>query len=214
MAAVENLKDKWSGRRCFITATGQSISDQDMSKLDGEAVIGCNMSFLTVRPEYHCVSDNGMWDRNKKMMLSEPFVKVVCACKNVPERDDVVNLHRTPTEQKKLYRKQKQFSRNLEALHYSPSVVTTLCIPLAWHMGVRKIYLLGCDFTRGHFYGDSDGVDKHEHRDALAFHGSKWKLKYWKRARELFALDGGVIYNASPVGDVDLFDRVDYGSLF
>ena len=87
---------------------------------------------------------------------------------------------------------------------------------LAAYMGVKEIYLLGVDFTYGgqeknveytHFYGTdksgnaSIGYVKHV---ALAY----------QSAKEYADSHGIKIYNATRGGKLEIFERVDFDSLF
>ena len=211
---IDKFKNIHAGKRCFIMATGPSIEKQDLSLMKNDIVIGCNLSILNYTPNYLGISDNGMWTRNRDKIINTPCPKFVCACKNVSINNSIYMINRTPTSEK-LYKAQKSFSKNLKLLHYAPSVVLTVAIPLAWHMGFKSIFLIGCDCTRGHFYDKNKEIaDKLEHRNKPAFHGNDWKLKYWRSAKVLFELSGGKIYNATHGGNLDIFKRVEYESLF
>ena len=88
-----------------------------------------------------------------------------------------------------------------------------MCIQLAVYLGFAEIYLLGTDFTGvnnygskyGHFYDEKD-LDSVCYTDQV-------KLGY-EKAKQYADCHGIKIFNATRGGNLEIFERVDFDSLF
>lgn len=110
--------------------------------------------------------------------------------------------------------------------------VINLSLKLAYWMGIREIYVTGCDHnfsvpdthTGEVIFGNtvilSDGEQNHFHPDYRK-KGDKWttpQLGHIERnfayAGKVFAADGGKIVNASRFSKLNVWERVDFNQLF
>ena len=93
---------------------------------------------------------------------------------------------------------------------------------IAVYMGIKDIYLLGCDFNYSHgidisgrYFENRNVVD---HFDKAGQVDSTPNLQYNYRAylaAEKYARSHGFrIYNATRGGKLDVYERVDFDSLF
>jgi hypothetical protein len=62
-AEISKFKNKHQGERCFIIATGPSLAQQDLKKLQGEVCIGIHDAWLhpdipLIKPRYHLIAPN------------------------------------------------------------------------------------------------------------------------------------------------------------
>jgi hypothetical protein len=144
------LRNNELGRRVFILANGPSVNKEDLSLLEDEVVIGMNAStMLEARfnfcSKYYVLSDARFigapdkrpWATEK---LSPASHRVVRA--DIRHLDDPMLFEKT-TYVAPLSR--NGFSRDLSfGFHYG-CTTTMLAIQLAWHLGSREVYLLGCD---------------------------------------------------------------------
>jgi len=144
------LRHREQGKRVFILANGPSLKDEDLSRLQGEIVIGMNASTMLEEPfgfvsKYYALSDARFISAPEKRpwattKLSEGTVRVV--------RSDLRAYDDASFESRTFYTQaisRDGFSRNLShGFHYG-CTTTMLALQLAYHLGSREIYLLGCD---------------------------------------------------------------------
>ena len=130
---------------------------------------------------------------------------------------------------KHFYPGQPQFGTNaLDTIYWGSTIVYT-CIQLAWYMGIREIYLIGIDFNfkvpskvdpTNKAVLISQGEVNHFHPDYRR-PGERWyqpnlhhQQQSFLAAREAVTSMGGQIYNATRGGKLDIFQRVDFDTLF
>mgnify|MGYP001138921770 CR=1 FL=1 len=113
---------------------------------------------------------------------------------------------------------------------YPAQSVSIMALQLAIYMGFKKIYLLGLDHDwvlrfaerlPTHFYKSEESVL--EKSGLTDWEQTDWEeqfLSYWnlwqqyKKLKTFAQSKGAVIYNATAGGLLDVFERVDYNSLF
>jgi hypothetical protein len=223
--------------RCFILCTGPSLQSQDLTPLRGETLFAVNGMYLHPQydhldPAYHFTADPQLGvDRES----------------NVAWLRDLEQAARRPTfvfpaQVEPLIRKHGLFQgRKIHYLFFSEegcesgrirsrltrpmsvvSSVSLACLLVAIEMGIRTIYLLGCDHDwlanpsqSLHFYGP----DPHFVDDSATYPYEivmESQLRLWKAYRHVreFALKRGIrIYNATRGGYLDVFPRVNYEQL-
>ena len=121
------------------------------------------------------------------------------------------------------------FSTDFAKVAYAGQSVTMMQLQLAYYLGFTAVYLIGMDFSyaipqsaeiNGATIISADDDPNHFHPDYFG-KGKKWHdpkldrvLMNYKKCKEAFEADGRKIYNATIGGKLELFERVDYGSLF
>ena len=246
---IEDLRDLHRGRRAFIIGNGPSIKAQDLSKLSGEITFVTNWfanheSYDLIQPKYYCISSHevfGGWNAKKPRL--DPTL-----------RDAILNRnwrahHFFPIWARDSLLKDKQFSvRRTNFLIFERPKATvlergrmnwdlsanlddgmtgiiTFCLPLAYHMGIREVYLLGCDCD----YGIQKPNDPKSYFYDFAKHTtstSKFETlsRVWGEGGEIFQIydivqrearsQGLKIMNATRGGLLESFERVDFEGLF
>ena len=101
---------------------------------------------------------------------------------------------------------------------YDGSTVVYVCIQLAVYLGFKEIYLLGVDFNytaygKNHF---TEQVEPYEQFDGMNGQNRLLNLSYkaFQKAREYASNHGIKIYNASRRTCLDVFEQVNFDSLF
>ena len=121
------------------------------------------------------------------------------------------------------------FSKNASKLIWSGGTVSYVCLQLAFYMGFSEVYLIGFDHNytkpsdvkiKGNAWTSQRNDPNHFHPDYFG-KGKRWHdprvdrmAKAYKRAKQAFESDGRRIYNATVGGKLEVFERVDYQSLF
>lgn len=252
----ENTKFKniHKGERCFILASGPSITQQELSVLEGETCIAVSHFHLhkdirTIKPKYHVLApshppftfnDSGKYFSDFKEKYADMDVTYFLGDNSFPYSfRKLVQTHPELSVNNAYYLNyepgfdidEENYSQNniwdISKTVFSPRTVIYSALQVAGYMGFSEIYLLGCDHdylndtkrtTNHHFYKEEAGISDKEHLDA--FSSEKWFYEYymrWKHYRLMrMALEekGCKVYNATRGGMLDVFERVEFETLF
>ncbi len=236
---LNGLRDRHRGERCFIIGNGPSLNETDLGLLADEYTIAVNGIFYKydeigfkstffVVEDRHVVNDN--LDRINEIDYSIKFFPSRYA-KTVRKTADTYFL---PTDFQ-FYDpacpnfEVPRFSTDAAEVIYAGQTVTYLNFQLAYHLGFTEVYLIGVDFSYtipetalvdGATITSVEDDPNHFHPDYFG-EGKKWHdpklhncLKVFEEAKRAYEADGRKIYNATVGGKLELFDRVDYASLF
>jgi len=232
---LADFADRHKGRRCFIAGNGPSLNKIDMSKLKDEIVFGSNRCYIGfekwgVRFPYWGVEDMsvGGWQ-------SEGWRNLGGAMKFVPE--DMLHLARPGDSElcpvhfaRVPFQDREPLFSVYPEIAFHGKTVTYLLLQLAAIMGCSPIYLIGVDFhftqenvqlenkgsTWRQVKGDLNHFDPNyipegRYLDRPYWDQQKLAFQSAKRAAEAY---GFQIFNATPGSKLDVFERVEYESLF
>ena len=238
-ARLRNLKDRFKGvDRCFIIGNGPSINKTDLNLLKNEVSFATNGIFLKFpdtdfRPTIYVVEDHLVGeDRYEEINNLEieyklaPFYLAYC----LEEDENVIYYnHRSRVS----YPHGFDFSTNAEEITYTGCTVTFSCMQLAYYMGFKEIYLVGVDMSyqipekvkKMNEYDteilDMDFDDPNHFASDYFGRGYRWhdpnvdKMEEaYKEARKVTEQNNVKIFNATIGGECEVFDRVNYQSLF
>lgn len=221
-------KNKHKGERCFIIGNGPSLNPQDLEKLraNREVSFGSNKIYLIYkktlwRPTYYMVIDiQGMQINNqeiRKYMGKTPFIPEFFYVDFSPveeaSRFSMINKIYAPDED--IY-----FSDDITKGIASGRTVTYAMLQAACYMGFSDIYLLGVDFSWGekgedtHFCKDYDDAKWDEFQRTQAVFDKQEIHRAYNAAKKYADQNHINIYNATRGGYLDVFNRVDFDSLF
>lgn len=225
--------------RCFIIGNGPSIRNQDLSKLKDEIVFVSNWFVLheqyeIVNPEYYCVSDPHVFEKDNidnflgllsdKTLYAKYFFPL--RVKNRVKRFKPLKDYYVMYINYVAYPIWELNKINLDissGLYSGDTIIIDFCLPLAYYMGFKQIYLIGCDCTLGkivsrggnkHFYDESKHITQQQTNDYLQ---NKWLQRVitsYKVAKQAFEINERKIYNAGHDGELEVFERVNYDDLF
>jgi hypothetical protein len=236
----ERYRDLHRGERCFVIGNGPSLKHMDLAPLRNEHVFTTNLFIehqerLGIEPLAYCLIDPLYFDakfedfKTLKYIRDHGSKKTRCFfpldCAAVAERF-------VPDAGYLLFRGDLKNNKNTDLRGPLPALqtVTLAAMLLAMYMGFDRIYLIGCDmdmlshvigvspltFRNHHFYKeDDDTVTKaHSEFDYATFcMAIRTQLEGYREVGRR-ARPGQQILNAGVGGLLDLFPRVDYGSLF
>lgn len=218
---IRKFKNSIKNKRIFIIATGPSIRLEDLELLDKnhELTMGMNgvyylFSDTEWRPTYYVVSDGRAireYDENCKrdaMPKTEKFLSDNYLDFWKESRDETYHCFRQEQQPYHL-----QFSEDCAECVYAGSTVVYACLQLASYMGAKELYLLGCDFS---FSKDMTAGDNHcyKKKDVEYAFDFEHVTKAYEKAKEYADKHGIKIYNATRGGKLEIFERVDFDSLF
>jgi len=230
---LASLRNKHSGRRCFIIGNGPSLRIADLNRLTDEITFAANKIYLAFdetnwRPTYYAVTDDLVAKQNyHRINALSGFTKFFPS--------QAITLWGTPFDDAIYFRYIYYVNRypkppgfEVDSLNkvYAGRTVLYAFIQLACYMGIREIYLIGVDFSfsepslkQGRML-ISDGEPNQFHPNYRKS-GEKWvepkldrqKLAF-KKARASVEHIGGCIFNATRGGKLKVFPRVDFNQLF
>lgn len=219
---LEQYKGIHQGKRCFIVATGPSLQVDDLNCLmeNNEICFGVNSIYKIFektkwRPTYYVAADYRVVQ--EEGFDIDFFKDTTCfiadnnAEFNKIDHDSNINIFHSGQFSNKF--KHLPFSEDISNIVYSGGTVCYSVIQIAAYMGFEEVYLLGTDASGieanyqkyDHFYAEKE-------LDSVCF-GPQVKLCY-ETAREYADGHQIVINNATRGGQLEVFKRVDFDSLF
>lgn len=220
---IEKFKNKHIGERCFVVATGPSLTIHDLNILKeyNEICISVNgiinaFTHTRWRPDYYAISDPtglNLWKSDiLKMDVKEMFVADIAW--NFQENEIKDNMYKWHLIREWDVIEGPKFSDDFsEGAYEGHTIIYEAGLQLAAYMGFSEIYLLGADCTAGkvtvHFYsGGNNSPSEKSHLDIESIFLS------YKAAKKYADSHGIKIYNATRGGNLEVFPRVDFDSLF
>lgn len=215
------LKDKFSGKRCFIVCTGPSLTFDDLDSLKNEICFSMN-SIIKVfdktswRPTFYGIQDVFVYDKLYNQLKNTELNNVfVC--------DDIKKKKRKLVSKTILfplnfygheyfdYGKENprfNFSKDICKNVFDGYSITYSLIQIAVYLGFSEIYLIGCDCNyspdpeKQHFVSSG-------HIDPNAVSMGKLQNQAFICANEFAKKNKISIFNATRGGKLEVFPRVD-----
>jgi len=223
------LKDIHKGNRAIIIGNGPSLRQTDLSKLRNEITFGMNRIYLLF-PElgFHTtyfVSINDLViEQFADEILALPMPKFLAwrSHRHFPANLPITQL---PTFLYTSYTG-PGFSPDVRGRVWEGATVTNVALQLAFHMGFQQVILIGVDHnfaSRGEANKTvvSQGDDPNHFAPNYFGKGAKWQLPDldtsevgYTLAREAYRKAGREVVDATVGGELTIFPKVDYNSLF
>jgi hypothetical protein len=213
------------GNRAFIVANGPSLKNTDLSLLKDEITIGMNRIYLSSEengftPNYIVVQDIAV----QLKQFTEDFEQLQLpkffnwnARKYFTWKDNLTFIRSDFTP---------RFSTDLSKTTWGGHSVTAVCLQLAYYMGFDEVYLVGKD----HNYEQkgvpgmlvkATGDEANHFTKGYYQKGMGWRIPdykgeelAYKMARVAFEKAGRKIYDATINGNLEVFEKKNYYSLF
>lgn len=226
------LRNKYAGRRCFVVCNGPSLKPADLDKLAEKqeitfasnkidkifnqtkwrptlySIIDEYLQFTLVNTANNVPAEYKFFRQNS--FLATRKVKGQCVWMNA---DGDRGLLEHP-----------KFSENANEIIYTIATVTYAMLELAVYLGMREIYIIGCDNSYGverkkdgSLFNNGQpsyfaGASASDNKNSV---GATWEMNVaYEYARKYADAHGIKIYNATRGGHLEAFERVDFDSLF
>lgn len=251
LARIEELRNVHAGKRAFILGNGPSLRHQDLSLLKNEITFAGNWfalhdRYAEIDPRYYCLCSHtifGGWDVAQpklddnlhKLLLDRTANAIKFFSFDV--RDCLESASPFPGHDLRYLLYEKPLKRFIDSvedfnldpalpLHDGHTVVVTFALFLAHWMGIKEIYLLGCDCDYGikketdekqYFYDSSLHTTKtsaFEHLQKVWTPEGGRIFKTYEIVRDILAKKDVKVYNATHGGCLEVFPRRSYESLF
>ena len=219
------LRDIHKGERCFIIGNGPSLRVTDLKKLRDEFTFGLNRIYLLF-PElgftttYFLSMNDLVIEQCAAEIQALPIPKFLTwrSRRFLSPTEDTHFLYTTYTGPK--------FARDVTGRLWEGATVTYVALQLAYHMGFKKVILIGVDHnfvTKGDANKTitSQGDDPDHFAPNYFGKDFKWQLPdletsecAYHMARTAFEADGREVLDATIGGKLMVFPKVDYNDLF
>jgi len=245
---LRRLANIHRGRRAFFIGNGPSLRSQDLRLLAGEVTFATNWfvnheHYDAIQPQYYCISSHevfGGWGAETPALNSDLRGAIAGRqwrshhffplwARDAVLGDDLFSRDRTNFL---IFEKPKaEISKRgtltwdvLSNLDDGYTGIVTFCLPLAYHMGIREVYLLGCDCDyqiksaqdpKAYFYDfkkHTTSTSKFETLDRIWGPDGEIFKVYGIVRREAEAR-GMTIKNATHGGLLEIFERASYEEL-
>lgn len=236
---IRELKDIYKGESCFVIGNGPSLTEGDLDKLysSGTICFAANRIYKIFpktewRPTFYlCVDKHLLRTSFTEIRHIGDFPKFVEFTARAFGRNKEENLHYLylyscfRISQKKWV--PKALSADVSKYSASCGTVTVNSIELAIYMGFSKIYLLGVDNSyankirpNGKIYADPDVKSSYfsggepDKSIGVSIQPVEIMVKSYEVAKKFAEEHGVKIFNATRGGKLEVFERVDFDSLF
>lgn len=219
---LKQFRNIHKGKRCFLIGNGPSLSFQDLNTLkeNHEVTFGVNRIYLSFdktdwRPDYYVLVDSIVLQQDfetvQKLDLPVLFISDNYTEETIKSDKNIFYFSKRENSYDS-----ESFSPDFSQYVYGGNTVIYDAMQIAAYMGFEEIILLGVDMTRvkpgeriPHFYdGNLKGDEKLVKGDVDVV------LKVFEIAQEVTKQMGIRILNATRGGNVEVFERVDFDSLF
>ncbi len=232
---VRRFKGIGRGQRCFIMGNGPSLKRIDPLRLKREVTFGTNGIYLVedwlgFLPTYHVTEDRlVIEDRGAEISALRGTTKFYDRrwMRHIPPSDSDV-MPRVIYDYSE-YPDFPLFSRNAARCLWVGGTVTYLCLQLAYYMEYDPVILVGFDHSyvrpahveaAGAVWTSHGDDPNHIHPDYFG-KGKRWHdprvdrmSRAFIRAKNEFESAGRRVVNATSGGQLEIFPRADFLSLF
>jgi hypothetical protein len=231
-AAINNrsrlsaYKNKHQNERCYLIANGPSLKNTDLNKIKDKISFGLNRIYLNYsnmdfKPTYLvCV--------NKLVLMqfaSELKTQTMPLFIHWQSREYYKDIQ-TPLYLEKNFLA-SPFSEDISYSINSAATVTYAALQIIYYMGFKEVIIIGMDHNFAFSGKPNETQIRNEEKDQNHFaenyfpKGYAWQTPdltsteyFYKIADQKFKKAGRKIYDATINGKCDVFEKIDYNSLF
>ncbi len=219
---IEKFKGIYEGKRCFAVATGPSLTVEDLDTLheNQELCFSVNGIFKIFesthwRPDFYLLSDlSGMLSWKKEILEMDVKNKFIAdVAWNLKENEAGDNIYKWHMQRTWECGKEPEFSEDFARKSFwGRTVIYDGVLQLAAYMGFKEIYLVGTDCCQYDDQKKQHFVSNYSMEKSIL--NINDILLAYKAAKRYADSHGIKIYNATHGGKLEIFERVDFDSLF
>lgn len=222
---LKKFKGIHKNKRCFIIGNGPSLCSSDLDKIyeNGELSFGMNRIYKiyekTVwRPSYYLIDDFNAYKNDYLQWISmdneNMFVREYYNLAGLPDLKEANRYHSTFQN---LTDRKPDFSEDITKTVFWGATVAYSAMQIAAYMGFSEVYLLGMDFNYEDRKKGGQGVHFSEEYEKGIMFEVNYKREHemaYLSAKEYSKTHSIKFYNATRGGKLEIFERVDFDSLF
>jgi len=224
---LHDLQGRYRGQRCFIIGNGPSLNSMDLRPLANEVSFSLNRGYLLydrigAPSTFHVVVNPlvaGQWTGDLERL---PNIKLISWSlrRLFPRQADIVYWGR-PTDSMT-----PRFGRDVTGDIWSGATVTYVALQLAYAFGFDPVILIGVDHRyraegKPHEEVLAAGEDPNHFDPGYFAQGVRWNLPdletselSYALARHYYHLAGRQVLDATLGGELTVFPKVDFATLF
>ena len=226
---LNQIHNRYDGERCVVIGNGPSLNEMDLSLIKDEFTFGMNRVYLGFEEwgfstSFLVAVNNLVVEQTRDELLALDLPKYI----SWHARDVLLPEGERPEQTYFLYTTYggQKFARHAAGRLWEGATVTYVCLQLAYHMGFDEVILIGVDHSF-QTAGDanrtvvSQGADPNHFREEYFGEGFKWQLpdletseRAYRVARDAFEADGRRVLDATRGGELSVFPKVDYETIF
>ncbi|MEL7643209.1 MAG: 6-hydroxymethylpterin diphosphokinase MptE-like protein [bacterium] len=222
---LKEYQDINKDKRCFIIGNGPSLRDTDLTKLKNEFTIGMNRIYLMFQElgfqtSYYLSVNDLVIEQCAADIQALKMPRFVSwrSRQWLQPQPDLFFLYTTYTG--------PQFNPDAAGRLWEGATVTYVALQLAFFLGFNQAVLIGVDHNfattgKPNTTVVSEGDDPNHFSPAYFGKGFRWQLPdletseaAYRLARTAYEKAGRQVLDATIGGKLDVFDKVDYNSLF
>lgn len=226
---IKFLKEKYGDRRCFVIGNGPSLNQIDMTKLKSEITIGSNGIYMN----YSKMGFYPTFMTVVNYLIAEQMGEEIASISDsIFIFPSFLRPYFKDCKGQTLYlNADSGFKASDDVTRWISwqSTVTFFNLQIAFSLGFPDVYLIGVDNSYQTPAGGHDGkvIVQKDSRDANHFTANYFKEGFlWQQADtqnmekcykiidKLYEDSKKRIYNATAGGNLEIFQRIDYDSLF
>lgn len=211
---LREFKDKYAGKRCFIIGNGPSLRMEDLNKLqeNGEICFGLNVIHKAYgntkwRPTFVCMNDPLVIAQNYEAVRENNSCPLFVS--------DIKLFYYWDTQENEYLLhdmlEKVSFSDDITVGCSSGATVSYTAMQIGAYMGFQEIYLLGMDCSN---WGQHFNSDYRMEKEAFRGPDEMKIFKAYQMAETYSRIHGFRILNATRGGCLEVFERVNFDSLF
>lgn len=222
-----SMKASKKGKRCFIIGNGPSLQVHDLEMLKNEDSFAANeihrcFTKTKWRPTYYLIMDRyskSTPEEIKDIECKFCFLGSYYWCHNNVLRNNAICLF----QHYNMNDNQYEFSSDISKYIIVAPTVSYASMQIAAYLGYSEIYLLGFDHNYSFEFDRKGKViqtgqnSTHFYKDDIAedIIGDVWGMtKAYETFRDYAETNGIKVYNATRGGKLNVFNRIDFDSLF
>jgi len=214
---IKRLHNKHEGERCFIIGSGPSLNKTDFSLIKNEILFGVNTLYRGLKKfdiscDYWAVVDGKLFEVHYKPLLKldttlflaehagQRYLKKKEFYSSDAALEPIVLRHLGSMN---IWNK---FSRDITQGVFSGGTVVIQSIQIAFYLGFKQVYLLGCDsdYSGMHRFDNlmTENVDGKGVTGGISYLFSAYEI-----CRNAFEDEGREIINSTVGGKLEVFKR-------
>lgn len=231
---LKEFHNRFYGERCFIIGNGPSLKIEDLEKIQDEYSFASN-AILSLfdktiwRPTFYtCIDTEALKFFSEDVFSFDiRYIFLSYACKNhLSNKATLDNLYfvypKVPFKVNMAESVNPFVSEDISKYVSEGKTITFINIQLAIYMGFKEIYLIGVDHKYGkiiHRNGKIENNNEQDYAKDIKDYGMGIQLiesttEAYMVANEYCEKNGIKIRNATRGGKLEVFERVDFDSLF
>ena len=225
-------KNIHKGKRIFIICNGPSLTIDDLETLhnNNEICIGLNKIYRIYDTTNWRADYLAAYDQFVVMEIEKDYEKIEGKIfvgdsfqYEYPMKDNKYEYFHVKSGGKKYGECLPKFSSDFcEGFYEGFTVTYTFALQFAMYTGATDIYIIGCDHSfradmaNNYFSKKMMTIDEVRKRDKILYSRGEKKLAEaaYKSARQYAEKNGIKIFNATRGGALEIFERVDFDTLF